>query len=58
MLDGKSKRGSLTSPRAVLAIDQETSSITVPGRSGKTISAATEDVRVACNENDLATSIS
>ena len=55
--DGKSKRGSWTSPRQVLSIDSEAGSIVVPGRAGKQICAAFEDVRAARSENELAMSI-
>lgn len=54
--DGKSKRGSWNSPRNVLSINSEVRSITVPGRSGKVISADIENVR-AHTENELASSI-
>lgn len=54
--DGKSKRGSWTSPRKVLEINTNAGSVTVPGRSGKTVTAAIEDAR-ACSEHSLANSI-
>ena len=51
--DGKAKRGSWSSPRAVLSIDSTSGTLTIPGRAGKTISAAVEDVRAARVDSDL-----
>lgn len=42
----KSKYGTWNSPPNVLSFDTEAGSITVPGRSHKTISGAVEDTRV------------
>lgn len=45
--DGTSKRGSWTFPRKVISIDNVAGIISVPGRNGKTVKAAIEDVRAA-----------
>ena len=55
--DGKSKRGSWTSPRQVLSIDHDAGCVSVPGRAGKSLSAAVEDVRAATGACELASSI-
>lgn len=41
------KRGTWTSPRAVLDVDYEARSLCVPGRSGQKVCEAFEDVRPA-----------
>lgn len=55
--DGKKKRGSWTSPRQVLSLDPVAGTVTVPGRAGKTVTAAVEYARAAPNECDLTNSI-
>lgn len=39
------KRGKWSSPKTVLSYDRTRSTVTVPGASGRTIRAATEDIR-------------
>ncbi len=51
------KRGSWSAPRTVLSYDHSSRTVTVPGKNGRTVSAAVEDVRAALPENDLAKSI-
>ena len=52
---GKNKKGKWLSPRCVLSIDPRSGSLTVPGSSGRTITAAFEDVRAAMNTDSFAT---
>lgn len=48
---GNTKRGSLSSPRIILSINHDGGSVVVPGRAGRRMSAAFEDVRavLACS---------
>ena len=55
--DGKSKRGTWTSPRQVLSIDHDSGFVTVPGHADKSLSAAVEAVRAATGDCELASSI-
>lgn len=47
----KDKGGKWTSPRTLLNIDHESSTITVPGTNRKVIKAALEDSRIAIDDN-------
>lgn len=51
----KSKRGSWSSPRILLSIDDEAGSVVVPGRGGQRMSAAFEDLRLVPCEDPLST---
>ena len=48
------KRGNWSSPKVVLSIDKPSGTITVPGRKGRTVKAAVEDVRLAVTEDKFA----
>lgn len=50
----KEKRGKWTDPRPVLSFDKISHSVTVPGKNGRTVNAAVEDVRLAVADNALA----
>ena len=47
------KRGEWSLPKTIIKIDKEGTNIFVPGKSGKTICAAYEDVRIAVGENEF-----
>lgn len=53
----KEKGGRWSSPRQILYINHDAGFVTVPGRSGKTINSAIEDVRTALPASDLTESI-
>lgn len=53
----KSKRVKWTSPRQVMNIDTESGSVTVPGRSSKTVCSAVKDVRTLRDANELSNPI-
>lgn len=52
--DGKSKRGSWSSPKTVLQFYPSSWTVTVPDANGKTMRAAIEDVRFAVEEDSFA----
>ncbi len=56
--DGNAKYGKWLSARPVISIDTQAGSVTVPGSSGKTITAAFEDTRHAIIDDNLASIIS
>lgn len=49
-----SKRGSWSAPKKILSVDNESRCITVPGKPGKVITAAFENVRTAIKDVELA----
>jgi len=53
----KEKRGKWSAPKPVLEFDPMSGIVVVPGTSGKKISAAVEDVRIAGKDNNLAQKI-
>lgn len=54
---GHEKRGRWLSPRPVLDFDGDTGSVTLPGKNGRTMSAALEDIRLAIEHSPLASAI-
>ena len=51
------KRGKWYSSKTVLAYDKDSGTVTVPGKNGRHVRAAVEDVRMAPSDNTLASSI-
>lgn len=51
------KRGPWSSARKIIQIDDNNRTITVPGRNGKTVCAAFEDVRMPINNGDFSAEI-
>ena len=51
------KRGKWSSPKTVLSYDHNTRTVVLPGRNGRTIQAAIEDIRPSLSDNTLAVSI-
>lgn len=56
--EGKDKRGKRLSTRVVLSVDNDFGIVSVLGSSGRPISAAAEDVRIAIVDDELAVCIS
>eukprot|EP00171_Calliarthron_tuberculosum_P000612 IDg612t1 len=48
------KRGKWSSPKPVLSMDKVSQAVTVPGKNGRTVRAAIEDVRLTIADNQLA----
>ena len=53
----KDKRGKWSVPKVILDFDRNSGTVAVPGKNGKTIKAAIEDVRPALPENTLASAV-
>ena len=53
----KDKRGKWSLPKVILEFDHYSGTVTVPGKNGKTVKAAIEDVRLALSENTFASAI-
>lgn len=52
------KRGEWSSPKKIIKIDQDGRNVFVPGKLGKTVCAAFEDVRLAIEENEFSKIVS
>lgn len=54
---GMNKKGVWSTPKIVLAVDPESRTVTVPGKSGHKVTVAVEDIRLALPEESFAETI-